>query len=219
LTELELRDEAVTLFLAGAETTAVALAWILHLLARDPEVAARARAEVAEVAGSAIRAEHVPALTYTTKIVKEALRLFPPAWMIGREAIRDCTVGDFAIPAGTQLLTIVYFMHRDPVHFPDPERFWPERWTEELTARLPRSSYFPFGGGQRLCIGYQLAMTELVIAVATVVAGADLSPAEHAPVPQPGFTLRPREGVRLTLQRRRAHSSQPAIQSNEELRL
>lgn len=206
LTDLQLRDEAVTLFVAGAETTAVALAWTLYLLARHPEVAAHARAEIAAVAGGSVRSEHVRSLRYTSNIIRESMRLYPPAWITGREAIRDCTIGSFAITTGTQVLAGPYWMHRDPRYFPDPERFSPERWTDELSERLPRFAYFPFAGGQRMCIGHQFAMVELVIAVATVLNGAELSLAEPAPVLQPGFTLRPRDGIRLTVRRRISRS-------------
>jgi cytochrome P450 len=220
LSEAQVRDEAVTLFLAGAETTAVALAWTLYLLAHHPEVAERIRAEVAAVAAdSAELGSRAAALVYTHQVVKEGLRLYPPAWIVGRETVRDCTIGGFAIPQRTQVMTCAYWMHREPKYFPDPERFLPERWTEELVQRLPRLAYFPFGGGQRLCVGYQFATMELVIALATVVAGAELGPAQPAPVPQPAFTLRPRDGVRLSVRRTRARSNLRALRSNGELRL
>jgi cytochrome P450 len=203
LTATELTNEAVTLFLAGAETTAVALAWTLYLLARYPDAAARVRAEVDALGASAVPAEAMAALPFTNAVVRESLRLYPPAWIVGREAIRDCAVdGGFSIPRGTQVLTCTYWMQRDPAHFRAPDAFSPERWTDPAAARCPRFAYFPFGAGQRMCIGDTFAITELVIAVATAVRAADFEPADPPPIPQPGFTLRPRDGIRLRVRRR-----------------
>jgi len=213
LTETELLDELVTLFLAGAETTAVTLAWTLQLLSAHPDVASRVRAEINEVCGGRFKPEHLRGLTLTTQVLKEAMRLYPPPWILGREAVADCTIHGFDIRAGTQVYACPYWMQRDPRYFPDPERFWPERWTLELTRDLPRFAYMPFGGGQRICIGQQFAMMELSIALATIMPRFELTSTEPSPALHPAFTLRPRNGIRVAIRRIDSRAeSQPQLQ-------
>jgi cytochrome P450 len=134
-------------------------------------------------------------------VVKEAMRLYPPPWVLGREAVEDCALGGFDIPAGSQVYACPYWTHRNPNYFPNPERFWPERWGQDTMRQLPRFAYMPFGGGQRICIGQQFAMMELCIALATIVARFELALLEPSPAHQPAFTLRPRDGIRVAVRR------------------
>jgi cytochrome P450 len=142
-------------------------------------------------------------LQYTEKVVKEALRLYPPAWIMSREALRDSVVGGYRVPAGTQLLISQWVMHRDPRFFDDPEEFRPDRWTDELTKRLPRYAYFPFGGGARICIGSSFAMMQTMLVLATVAQKFQMKPvAGNQTLPNPSLTLRPQGGVRVMLSQR-----------------
>lgn len=204
MTDEQLRDEALILFVAGHETTALALSWTWMLLSQHPAAWDRLTAELDRVLeGRAPTLDDVPALRFTECVVYESLRLYPPAWSIGREALVDLELGGLAIPRGAQLWIFQWAVHRDPHNFPRPEAFEPERWEGDLARRLPRSAYFPFGGGPRLCIGNNFALLELVLVLATLarrwrpaVAAAD------RPRPQFSITLRPTGGMRATLQRR-----------------
>ncbi|QDV36390.1 cytochrome P450 [Tautonia plasticadhaerens] len=211
MTDRQLRDEAVTLFLAGHETTALALTYALVLLAGHPDAQERLAAEVDEVLGDRpATTGDVPELRYTGWVVREAMRLYPPAWMIGREALADCEFGGHHVAAGTQLLMAQWVVHRDPRWFDEPEDFRPERWDGELERRLSRGAYFPFGDGPRICIGQHFAMLEAVLVLATVVRRYRLSPASDEPLTLiPSVTLRPRGGVRLVAHERRA-AARPA---------
>ncbi len=204
MSDAQLRDEVLILFLAGHETTALALSWTFVLLSRRPEVWARLGAEVdAVLAGRPAVAADMPALRYTESVVLETMRLYPPAWSIGREAIEDVEIGGVPLTRGAQVWMVQYCSHRDERYFPRPLAFEPERWSGDLLRKLPRFAYFPFGGGPRLCIGNNFAMLEAVLLLATIaqrwrpeVAAAD------SPRPQFSITLRPRGGVRATLHRR-----------------
>jgi cytochrome P450 len=206
--ERELRDMAINLFGAGFETSAVTLGWTFYLFARHPDVAARVRAEVEQVAGRAsIGLEHLPRLVFTENVVKESMRLFPAAWLIPREARRDIEIGGYRIERGNQLFLCTYLVQHNAALFPEPERFDPDRWTGEFAHRLPKLAYLPFGGGQRVCIGNTFAMMDLVIAVATAARRVDFELTAALPVPpRVSFMLRPRGGVHLRIRRRdRAH--------------
>jgi cytochrome P450 len=145
----QLRDEAVTLLLAGHETTAVTLAWTCWLLARHPEAAAQAASEADAVLGDrTAAAADLPQLRFCTMIINEALRLYPPAYVIGRETVRACQIGGYPIPAGATLFMSQWVMHRDPRYFQQPEAFIPERWGKENVERLPRFAFFPFGAAR-----------------------------------------------------------------------
>ncbi len=205
MTDQQLRDEAITLFLAGHDTTALTLTWGLYLLARHPEVARSLEQELDEVlAGRAPTAADLPRLRYTDMVVHEVLRLYPSAYVVGREAIEACELGGYRVPAGGTLLMSQWAVHRDPRWFAEPERFWPERWADGLERRLPRCAYFPFGGGPRVCIGNHFALMEAVLVLASVARRWRVSvPAGEPPVrPRPLITLRPTGPVRLTLHRR-----------------
>lgn len=204
MSDAQLRDEVLILFLAGHETTALALSWTFVLLSRRPEVWAQLGAEVdAVLAGRPAAAADLPALRYTESVVLESMRLFPPAWSIGREATEDVEVGGVTMKPGTQLWMVQYSSHRDERFFPRPLAFEPGRWAGELLRRLPRFAYFPFGGGPRLCIGNNFAMLEAVLLLATIAQRwrPQVAPAD-TPRPQFSITLRPRGGVRATLHRR-----------------
>ena len=170
MTDEQLRDEAMTIFLAGHETTANALTWAFLLLAQNPEAESRMHEELDRVleGGRPPTAADYAALRYTEMAVSEAMRLYPPAWAVGRLALEDHEVGGFAIPRGSLVLLSQYVTHRDPRFFPDPERFDPERWTPEAKAARPQFSYFPFGGGPRRCIGEGFAWTEAVLILAAL---------------------------------------------------
>jgi cytochrome P450 len=193
-----LRDEALTLFLAGHETTANALAWSWHLLAANPEAEAALHAELdAVLAGRAPTADDLACLPYTRAVLAESMRLNPPAWAIGREPLEDFAVGGFRVRAGTVVLMSPWVTHRDPRWWPDPERFNPGRWTDEAEAERPRFAYFPFGGGPRKCIGEGFAWTEGMLVLATLAQRWRLAHAPGAEVGrQPLITLRP-TGLRM----------------------
>ncbi|HEU4456661.1 MAG TPA: cytochrome P450 [Longimicrobium sp.] len=198
MTDEQLRDEALTLFLAGHETTANALAWSWHLLAAHPEAEARLHAEVDAVVGGRLpTADDYPRLPYARAVFAESMRLYPPAWAIGREPLEDFAAGGYRIRAGTVVMMSPWVVHRDPRWWPDPERFDPGRWTPEAEAALPRFAYFPFGGGPRKCIGEGFAWMEGVIVLATLAQRWRLRPAPGAVVTTaPSITLRP-AGLRM----------------------
>jgi cytochrome P450 len=199
------RDEVVTLLLAGHETTALSLTWTLYLLARHPEAAAKVEAEVDAVIGHrrAPEASDLPNLGYLAKVIGEAMRLYPPVYLVGRQTTRETELGGYRLPAATVLLMSQWVVHRDPRHFSDPASFRPDRWTESLSRALPRFAYFPFGGGPRICIGQPLALMEAKLVLAAICQRFRLSDACGAPVdPYAEVTLRPSRPIRLRVARR-----------------
>ncbi|MFO0958170.1 MAG: cytochrome P450 [Isosphaeraceae bacterium] len=207
MTDRQLRDEVVTLFLAGHETTALALTYTLHLLARHPEVEARLIGEIDGVLGQGegrLVAGDVARLPYTEAVVRESMRLYPPAWSIGREALHDDEVGGFRAPRGTQFTVAIWLAHRDERWFDDPASFRPERWGGDFLKRLPRCAYMPFGGGPRICIGNHFAMMELVLVLGTILSRYRMERADEAPIEVlPSITLRPKSPVRMIPRSRR----------------
>ena len=205
MNDLQLRDEAMTLFLAGHETTALALAHTLYLLSTHPEVERRLHAELAAVVGDRLpTADDVRALPYTERVLKESMRLYPPAWTTGREAAEDVEVGGYHIPKGAQILTSQWVVHHDPRWFPNPEGFDPDRWTPERAKLLPRFAYFPFGGGPRVCIGNHFAMLEATLMLAVIVSRwrLDMLPGQRLEL-KPSVTLRQAgDGLRVRLTER-----------------
>ncbi len=192
------------MLLAGHETTALALSWTWYLLSLHPEVEAKLHEELLKVLGDrAPTVDHLPRLRYTEMVIKESLRLYPPAWGVSREAIAACEIGGYRVPAGTQLLIVLWAMHRDPRYFRDPEAFDPARWEGGLSKRVPKHAYLPFGAGPRVCIGGSFAMTEALLLLATIAKGfrLELVPDQGRVVPQPSTTLRPRGGIRMFLRR------------------
>lgn len=200
LNDRQLRDEAMTLFLAGHETTAIALSYAWYLLAQNPEAESKLVAELQHALdGRAPTVADLPRLPYAEKVIKEAMRLYPPAWIVdGRIALKATQVRGYPVPKGAYLSMSQWVMHRDPRYFPDPEHFDPDRWDETFTRGLPKYAYFPFGGGPRLCIGNSFAMMEAVLILATIAQRYQLSLVPGQPVvPQPSITLRPKYGVRM----------------------
>ena len=198
----ELRDECITLFIAGHETTALALTHSLYLLAQHRDVRQRFHQELQAVLGDRQpSAEDAKALELTERIVKESMRIYPPVWVIGREAVQDVELGGYRVKRGTQLIMPQWVVHRDPQWFSDPQEFDPDRWLPERCSDLPRFAYFPFGGGPRVCIGNHFAMMEAVLLLALFGQRFhfELLPDEHLEF-RPSVTLRPKgEGVRAKL--------------------
>lgn len=194
LSDREMRDELMTLFLAGHETTAIALSFAFVLLSRNPDTEARLRAELDAVLGDTLpTADSLARLPFTRAVVLETLRLYPPAWAIGREATEDLTLSGYHIPKGTQIWLSQWVNHRDPRYFPEPERFLPERWLGGLERALPRFAYYPFGGGPRICIGNQFSLLEATIVLATILRRVRVRLLESRPLALlPVITLRPK---------------------------
>ena len=204
MTARQLRDEMMTLFFTGHETTALALAWTWYLLGQHPEAERKLHEEVDRVLGGrAPQPADIPLLPFTEMVVKESLRLYPPAYGVVREAVKNCEIGGYAIPAGATLAIFQWTVHRDPRYFERPNDFLPERWTPEFTRSLPRCAYFPFGAGPRVCIGNAFAMTETVLITAAIARRFQLQLVPGHPVTiNPSLTLRPRHGVRVRLKQR-----------------
>jgi len=196
MTTRQLRDEVMTFFLAGHETTANALSWTLYLLARNPEAEERVRSEVETVLGDRPPAYgDIPALAFTRAVIDEAMRLYPPVWGIGRQAIDADEVQGYPMPSGAVVNFSPWVTHRHPAFWPDPERFDPTRFLAPVPAR-PRFAYFPFSGGPRLCIGETFALVEAQVALAMLVQRYRLTlPAGHVAMPEVSLTLRPAGGL------------------------
>jgi cytochrome P450 len=204
MTDEQLRDEAMTLFLAGHETTANALTWTWYLLSQHPGVADRLHEEVDRVLGDRrATADDLPALAYTRMVLSESMRLYPPAYAIGRRALEDYTVGGVLVPRGALVVVSPLVTQRDARWFPDPERFDPERWTVEAQAARPKFSYFPFGGGTRMCIGDQFAWTEGILLIATLAQRwhAEMVAGQRVGM-KPMITLRTKYGMKMVVRRR-----------------
>jgi cytochrome P450 len=199
MTARQLRDEVMTIYLAGHETTAVALSWTWYLLAEHPEVEARLSSELRDVLGGRTPSvADLPRLEYADMVVTEAMRLYPPAYGIGRQAVRPTEIAGQSIAARDIFIAPTWRVHRDPRWFDDPEAFRPERWAGDLLRRLPRFAYFPFGGGPRQCIGNSFAQMEAVLILAAVARRFRLSlvPGQRI-TPTPYVTLRPEPGIRM----------------------
>jgi cytochrome P450 len=204
MSDVQVRDEAMTIFLAGHETTANALTWTWYLLSTAPAVEARLHEEVDRaLQGRLPRVADIALLPFVERIVTESMRLYPPAWLIGRRAIADYQLGAFAVPARTILVMSPFVTQRDGRFYKDPERFDPDRWTSDFRATLPKFAYFPFGGGPRQCIGESFAWMEQILLVATIAQQwrLQLVPG-HPVVPEPLVTLRTKHGMRMTAHRR-----------------
>ena len=196
-----LRDEAMTIILAGHETTAIALTWALVLLDQNPEVRGRLEREVDRgLAGNRPTLIDVRRLPYAEAVLLEAMRLYPPIYGIGRQVVERCEIGGYVLEPGTSISIAPWVIQRDSRWFDDPLAFRPERWLDGLAKRLPRFAYFPFGGGPRLCIGQQFAMLEGELLLSSIVQGwrLRLVPGQDL-APHPALTMRPRHGIRMTL--------------------
>ncbi|WP_298820480.1 cytochrome P450 [Chloroflexus sp.] len=204
MTDTQLRDELLTIFLAGHETTANAITWALYLIAWHPAIAETLQAELATALGDRVpTVADLPALRYTEWLFAEALRLYPPAWLIGRRAIAPVTIGDVRVAPDTIVLMSPWLIHHDPRFFPDPYRCDPLRHTPAAQADRPKFAFFPFGGGPRNCIGEPFAWMEGVLVLATLLQRWRFLPVpDHPVVLQTGITLRPRYGMQLRLESR-----------------
>jgi cytochrome P450 len=204
MTAQQLRDEVMTIFMAGHETTAVALSWTWYLLAQHPEVDRRLGAELREVlADRRATVAYIARLKYVERVVTEVMRLYPPAYGLGRQAVRATELAGQAIGASDIVIVPTWVVHRDPRWFEEPEAFRPERWDGDLAQRLPRYAYFPFGGGPRQCIGNGFAMMEAILVVAVIAQRFRLSLVPGQRIrPAPYVTVRPEPGIRVRLERR-----------------
>ena len=212
MTDGQVRDEAMTLLLAGHETVGNALTYAWYLLSQNPEAEERLHAELDSVLGDRNPVlDDFPRLAYTEMVFAETMRLLPPAWALGYQAIRDTKIGGYDIPKGSAVNVVQFVMHRDPRYWPEPEKFIPERFTPQAKAGRPRFAYFPFGGGPRQCIGESFAWMEGVLVLATLAR-------QWAPRPVAGYklelfpsiTLRPKNGMPMTLHRRRERVLKPS---------
>jgi cytochrome P450 len=204
MTNQQLRDEAMTLFVAGHETTANALTWTWYLLSQHPEVEAKLHDEIDTVLGGNLpTAEDVGRLIYTEMVFAESMRLYPPAWILGRRVLNDYEVGDYVVPSGAIILMSPWVMHHDPRFYPEPFEFDPERWTPNARESRPKFAYFPFGGGPRVCIGEPFAWMEGVLLIATIAQEwkMRLAPDQRVQT-KPMITLRAKYGMRMVLQKR-----------------
>jgi len=208
MTDQQVRDEAMTIFLAGHETTANALTWTWYLLSTASDVEARVHDEIDRVLqGRMPTVADIGSLPYVEKVVTESMRLYPPAWIIGRRALEDYQIGEYVAPARSIFVMSPYVLQHDARYFPDPDRFDPDRWTPEFRAALPPFAYFPFGGGPRRCIGESFAWMELVLVVSTIAQQWRLHLVPGHPVePQPVVTLRTKHGMKMTVHRRSVES-------------
>jgi len=204
MSDEQLRDEVMTLFLAGHETTANALAWTWYLLSENPEVEARFHEEIdAVLKGRLPGVDDMQKLVYTERVFTEAMRLYPPVWVMSRRAVSACKIGGYHIPAKSILLLSQYVIHHDERFYPDPERFDPDRWTAESRKARPKYAYFPFGGGPRLCIGEPFAWMEGILLLATIAQKWRLHLSKDQQIkPQPLITLRPKYGMKMKIEKR-----------------
>jgi cytochrome P450 len=202
MTDRQVRDEVMTLFLAGHETTANALAWTLYLLARNPRERRMLESEI-DALGRAPTYDDLARLPYTLAAFKEAMRLYPPAYSIGRRATAEVRIGDHVLPRGTIVLVNIMGIHRRPDVWPRPEDYRPERFLEGRDKALPRCAYMPFGDGPRICIGNHFALMEAHVVLATILRGRRFELASDAPVEtEPLVTLRPKGGLPMRMLRR-----------------
>lgn len=204
MSDRQLRDEAMTLYLAGHETTALTLAWAWYLIACHPHVEEKLVAEWrAVLGGRSPGAEDLAALPYTNAVISESMRLYPPVYAIGREAMCELELGGYCVKRGYTVLMSQWVSHRDPKYFPDPERFLPERWSDGFAARIPKYAYYPFGGGQRMCVGSNFALQEAAIILATVGQRYRFTIEPDAVIDlKPQITLLPVAGIPATLELR-----------------
>ena len=203
MNDQQVRDEVMTLLIAGHETVSTALTWAWYLLSQHPEIERRLHSELDDVLGGHLpTVEHLARLTYTRMVTEEVLRLYPPAWIFGRKAIADDEIGGYFVPANSMIVLSPYMTHRHPAFWDNPEVFEPERFAPEREASRPHYAYFPFGGGPRMCIGSNFALMEMQLILATVAQRYKLRLVPGHPVePEALLSLRPRHGLLMTLRR------------------
>jgi cytochrome P450 len=202
MSDRQLRDEAMTLYLAGHETTALTLAWSWYLLSQHRRVEEKLVSEWQRVLrGVTPTAQHLQRLPYTAAVIAESMRLFPPVYVIGREATTELELGGYRVKPGYTVLMSQWVNHRDQNFFPDPEEFRPERWQDGLAKRLPKFAYYPFGGGQRICVGSTFALIEATIILAAVGQHYRFTVDPDAVIDvKPQITLLPANGIPATLE-------------------
>ena len=217
MTDRQLRDEAITLFLAGHETTASTLSWTWWLLTQNPAVEAKLHAELDAVLGDRVPSlDDLPRLAYAGHVITESLRLYPAAWGMARLAVEDHEIAGYPVTKGMGVAMAQWVVHRDPRWYDAPEEFRPERWEDDLWKRLPRFAYFPFGGGPRQCIGNAFALMEATLILATIARKFRLRlVANHPVAPLASITLRPRHGVRVTLESRGKFLAKPSFSGKQ----
>lgn len=203
LTRKEVRDELLTMFLAGHETTSIALTWSFYLLGRTPEARGRLDRELDLFDQQPLTPADLERLPWTRQIIEEAMRLYPPAYMVARRAATDTTIGHWQVPAGSEVAVWIYMTHHDRRWYPNPSAFRPERFAPESRALLPKMTYLPFGGGPRACIGAQFAMIEAQLLLAAIAARFHLEPVDRKPAGiRPRITLTPDRPIRMRVCRR-----------------
>ena len=219
MTDAQLRDETITLFLAGHETTASTLSWTWWLLAQNPTVEAKLHAELdAVLAGRAPSLDDLAKLPYTGNVITESLRLYPAAWGLARIAVEDHELAGYPIRKGMGIAMAQWVVHRDPRWYDAPLEFRPERWENDFIKTIPRFAYFPFGGGPRQCIGNAFAVMEATLILATIAQKFRLRLVPgHPVVPLASITLRPRHGVRVTLESRQGSAAEPSISARRAM--
>jgi cytochrome P450 len=205
MSDEQLRDEVLTLILAGHETTATALSWTWYLLSQNPEVEGKLHAELDQVLGGrVVSVSDLPNLNYTAMVIDEAMRFYPPVWAVGRQALADDEILSYRVPKGSNVLLSQWLAHHHPAFWEQPNRFDPERFSAERASGRPRYAFFPFGGGPRMCIGNFFALTEAQIVLATVAQNYHLRvPPDHPIELQPLVTLRSRYGMKVALEPRK----------------
>jgi len=215
MSDTQLRDEVMTLFLAGHETTAIALSWACYLIAQNPDIEAKLAEELQAVLGGCVPTpEDLPRLPYTEMVLKETMRLYPAVWGIGRRALEDCELGGYRVPAGSNVFILQWRTQRDPRFFPDPDRFDPERWRADpvRSGKIPRFAYFPFGGGPRVCVGASFAMMEATLLLAMIQQRFHLEIVTGHPIEIfASVTLRPKYGIRVIPHNRKAGEKYESI--------
>jgi pentalenene oxygenase len=213
LSDSQVRDEVITMLLAGTETTSTLLSWVFHVLAQRPDLEARLHAEVDEVLGEGpVSFAQIGQLGYTRRLITETLRLYPPAWLITRRTKESVSLGDRALPAGASMLFSPYTLHRDPAYYADPETFDPDRWLPERAAAVPRPAFVPFGAGNRQCIGEGFAWTEAIVVLATIARRWRMRPVPGAEVRVlPAATLRPSQLPMIPLARHTIAAAQREV--------
>ncbi len=217
MTDKQLRDETITLFLAGHETTASSLSWAWWLLAQNPAAEAKLHGELDEVlCGRAPSIDDLARLPYTANVITESMRLYPPAWGLARIAVEDHELGGYPVKKGMGVAMAQWVVHRDTRWYDKPEEFRPERWEGDFAKRIPRFAYFPFGGGPRQCIGNSFALMEATLILATIAQRYRLRLVPYHPVvPLASITLRPRYGVRVVLESRQPRGARSPVQSKQ----
>ncbi|WP_260399771.1 cytochrome P450 [Peribacillus simplex] len=212
MTSLQVRDELMTIFLAGHETTATALSWALYEISKHPEIQSKLFSEVNSIIGHRTpKAEDFMKLPYTQNIIHETLRVYPPSYILSRDVAEDVVIGGYRFKKGDMILISSYVMQHNPEYFDQPESFIPERFENNFLKSLPAFAYFPFGGGPRVCIGNHFAMMEAVLVLACIAKRyrIKLAPDHHEVTPLPALTLRPKNGLRMVIEERDAEAFDP----------